>query len=320
MYEGNDPKKSSLKENRFTTRAAMKLRGTITALITPFSNQQLDEEGLVRNIRYQIDQGVSGILVLGTTGEAATLLPEEQMRVMSIAIREAKGKVPVLIGTGHNCTKRTIEKTKKAKDLGADLVLIVTPYYNKPTQEGIYCHFEAIATHVEIPIIVYNVPGRTGTNIELSTLMRIADLPNVIGVKEASGNIGQASDIIQVLSERDPPFTVLSGDDALTLPMMALGANGVISVVSNLIPAQVVSLVQAALQGQFDQARKKHYQLLPLFKAAFIETNPMPIKTAMNLCGMAAGECRLPLSSMLPDNQYQLRQLLVRMQLLLDKK
>lgn len=294
----------------------MNYKGAITALITPFIRQELDEEGLAGNIRYQLAHGINGILPLGTTGESSTLSEREQQRVISIAVREAKGKVPVWVGTGSYCTRQTIEKTKKAKDLGADVALIVTPYYNKPTQEGIYRHFEAIASRVEMPIVVYNIPGRCGANIETMTLMRIADLPNIIGVKEASGNINQAGDVIQTIARRRPEFLVFSGDDALTLPLMALGAAGIVSVVSNLVPAQVMALVNAVFNGQFEQAREMHFQLLPLYKAAFLETNPIPIKAAMHLCGMASGVCRLPLYHMAPNNLEHLLQVLISMQLI----
>lgn len=287
----------------------MKLRGTITAMVTPFINGELDEEGFASNVNYQIEQGVSGILPLGTTGEASTLSSSEQGRIITIAVEKAQGRVPVWIGTGSYCTRQTIEKTKRAKDLGADIALIVTPYYNRPTQEGIFRHFEAITAAVEIPIVVYNIPGRCSTNIETATLRRIADLPNVVGVKEASGNINQASDMIYTIAENHPNFSVLSGDDALTLPMMALGAVGVVSVVSNLMPARIVALVEAIERGDYELARTLHYQLLPFYKAAFIETNPIPIKTAMQLCGMPSGECRLPLSPMAPENVEILRSL-----------
>lgn len=294
----------------------MKFKGSITALVTPFINQVLDEEGLASNIDFQIAQGINGILPLGTTGEASTLSSEEQGRVISIAVEKAKGKVPIWVGTGSYCTKQTIEKTKRAKDFGADAALIVAPYYNKPSQEGLYRHFEAIATNVEIPIIIYNIPGRCGTNIETSTLMRIAELPNIIGVKEASGNINQVGDILHTIVKKHPHFLVFSGDDALTLPMMALGAVGVVSVVSNLIPDQIVKLTNAGLEGRFDLAKEIHYQLLPLYKAAFIETNPVPIKTAMGLCKMPSGGCRLPLYQMAPENLKYLHQLLLQMKLL----
>lgn len=294
----------------------MRLEGTITALVTPFIDQQLDEQGLAHNIRYQIASGVNAILLLGTTGEASTLSHDEQGRIISTSVREAKGKVPIWIGTGSYCTRQTIEKTRRAKDLGADGALVVTPYYNKPTQEGIYRHYEALANAVEMPIMLYNIPGRCGTNIETSTLLRIAALPNIVGVKEASGSIQQVGEVLHSVVKSFPDFKVFSGDDALTLPMMALGAVGVVSVVSNLVPARVVALVKAALQGDFEQARERHYQLLPLYKAAFIESNPVPIKSAMDLCNMPAGGCRLPLYRMSADNLNILRQCLLQMQLI----
>jgi 4-hydroxy-tetrahydrodipicolinate synthase len=294
----------------------MNYKGTITALITPFINQELDEAGLERNIHYQVAQGVNGILLLGSTGESPTLATQEQNRMISLAARLAKGKLPIWVGTGSYCTRQTIEKTKKAQELGADVALIVTPYYNKPTQEGIFRHFEAIANAVKMPIVVYNIPGRCSRNIETSTMLRIAGLPNVIGVKEAAENINQVGEIWYTIRQKHPHFLLYSGDDIMTLPMMALGAIGVISVLSNLIPQPVMALVDAALKGEFDRARELHYQLLPLFKMLFLETNPAPIKTAMQLCGMPAGECRLPLYQMAPENVEYLRQLLMHMQLM----
>lgn len=296
----------------------MTLQGTVTALITPFREQQLDTQGLIDNIRHQIAGGVNGVLVLGTTGEAATLSAEEQESVINIAVTEAAGKVPVWVGTGSNCTRQTITKTLHAKALGADVALIVTPYYNKPGQEGIYRHFEAIAHSVDIPIVVYNIPGRCGVNIETETLQRIAGLPNIVGVKEASGNISQAGDVLYHIVSEHPHFRVFSGDDALTLPMMALGAVGVVSVVSNLIPAHIAAMVDNALAGRFYIAREIHYQLLPIFKAAFVESNPVAIKAAMELCGMAAGSCRLPLNTIAENNLHMLRRLLRQMQLIND--
>lgn len=294
----------------------MRLKGTITALITPFINQQLNEEGLIHNIKYQIAKGIDGVLVLGSTGEAATLSSIEQERIISIAVQTTQGGIPVWVGTGSNSTQQTIEKTRRAKELGADIALVVTPYYNKPTQEGIYRHFEAITKNVDLPIIIYNVPGRTGVNIETPTLMRIAQLPNILGVKEASGNINQAGDVIHRAAKECPDFVVFSGDDVLTVPLMALGAVGVISVVSNLMPTEIIASVNAAFLGDFKLARSIHYQLLSLYKGAFIETNPIPIKTAMSLCGMPAGECRLPLCQMTSQNIHALHQVLVEMDLI----
>lgn len=281
----------------------MCLKGTFTALITPFVDDHIDEKGLVRNIHHQLSGGITGIVFLGTTGETATLTDEEQKKIIEIGVHETKGKTTVIVGTGSNSTRTTIERTKRAKEMGAEMALIVTPYYNKPTQEGIYRHFEAISSQVDIPVLVYNIQGRTGVNIETPTLLRIAGLPNVIGVKEASGNINQVADVLLTVRKKYPSFTVLSGDDGLTLPMMSLGANGVISVVSNLVPDRVSSLVNAALKGDFQTARMVHEELSPLFKAAFIEVNPTPIKHAMNLCGLAAGHCRLPLCEMKRENQ-----------------
>lgn len=294
----------------------MRLSGTTTALVTPFKGQDLDAQGLECNIDYQLERGINGILLLGSTGEAATLSPEEQAHVISIGVQKAKGKVPVWVGTGSNCTRQTIEKTRRAKELGADIALIVTPYYNKPTQEGIFHHFEAVSNAVDIPIVIYNIPGRSGTNIETHTMLRLAGLKNIIGVKEASQNINQAGDVLNTVAKKHPGFLVFSGDDAFTLPLMAMGAAGVVSVVSNLIPKEIVAMTNAALQGDFASARLMHYQLLDLYKAAFLETNPVPIKTAMHLCGMPSGECRLPLYQMGHENLKLLQQVLLQMQLI----
>lgn len=291
----------------------MHLRGAFTAMITPFQNDQLDEEGLVQNIRHQIQAGITGLVFLGTTGESATLSDEEQRRVIEIGVRETKGKALVIIGTGSNSTRHAIDKTKRAKEMGADLAMIVTPYYNKPTQEGIVRHFEAIAKSVDLPVLAYNIQGRTGVNIETSTLLRIAALPHIIGVKESSGNLGQVGDVIATIVKRYPNFNVLSGDDAATLPMMALGATGVISVVSNLLPERIVALVRSALEGNFAETRKLHEELLPLFRDAFVETNPVPIKEAMNFCGMAAGATRLPLCELRPENRAKIKKLVSEM-------
>jgi len=291
----------------------MHLKGTFTAMVTPFQNDELDEDGLVQNIKRQIRAGVTGLVFLGTTGEASTLTDAEQKRVIEIGVRETKGKALVLVGTGSNSTRDTIEQTHRAKDLGADIALIITPYYNKPTQEGIYRHFEAITKSVELPVLVYNHPGRTGVNIETPTLLRIAGLSHIIGVKETSGNLEQIGDVIYTITKQYPHFSVLSGDDAITLPLVALGGSGVISAVGNLIPEQMVALVKAALEDRIREARKIHEKNLPLIKHAFIETNPIAIKEAMNLCGMAAGSCRLPLCEMRPQNREKMKKLLSEM-------
>ena len=289
----------------------MQLSGVYTAVITPFTNYgEIDLEGFKENLRFQVEQGVDGIVVLGTTGESPTLTSEERKLIIQQAVTEVKGKVQLLVGTGHYSTAQTIIQTQQAEEYGADAVLIVTPYYNKPTQEGLYQHFQAICQASSIPICVYNIQGRTGQNIQTSTLQRIASYPNIIGVKEASGNITQINEVLEVMQTHSSCFAVLSGDDALTLPVIALGGHGVISVISNLVPGPVCALVNAAKKGDFIEARKWHYQLMPLFKTAFIETNPIPIKAAMQLCGMVAGPCRLPLCDLESKSYHILKQVI----------
>jgi 4-hydroxy-tetrahydrodipicolinate synthase len=291
-------------------------KGTITALITPFVDLKLDLQGLEANIQRQISTDIDALLILGTTGESATLTKEERCEVIRVAVATANGSLPIWVGTGSYATQDTIERTKEAQKLGADVALVVTPYYNRPTQEGVFRHFEALSQEVEIPICVYNIPGRCGVNIEPETLLRIAALPNIMGVKEASGNVGQVSDIIHMVVGKYPHFKLFSGDDALTLPMIALGAAGVISVISNLLPQDIVNMVNAALASDYIRAREIHYRLLPLFKAAFLETNPSPIKTAMDLCGYPAGACRLPLVNLNPKNHAILKAELERLHLI----
>jgi len=283
------------------------MKGLYTVVVTPFTKKgDLDEVGLRRNLRFQIDK-TDGIVVLGTTGETPTLTEDEKERVIRIAVEEVKGKLPLVVGTGSYSTRQTIEHTAKAKDLGADMALIVTPYYNRPTQEGIYCHFKEITSAVDLPVCVYNIQSRTGQNIQTDTLKRIADLPHIIGVKESSCNISQIGDVIESIARQRPGFCVMSGDDALTLLTISLGGDGILSVVSNLIPRPIREMTHAALKGDFDKARELHYQLMPIFRAAFIETNPIPIKAAMEMCGMAAGPGRLPLCPLLPDNASKLK-------------
>ena len=294
----------------------MTISGVYTALVTPFTKDDIDFEGMRKNIRFQIDQGVSGILPLGTTGESPTITHEEKDNIIKLAVEEARGKVQVMVGTGSNATNATIRYTETARELGADIVLIVTPYYNKPTQEGIFQHFKAVNDAVDIPIIVYNIQGRTGINISTETMRRLSELSNVVGVKEASGNIIQIGDVIGTIVNTGTKFSVLSGDDGLTLPLLSLGGHGVISVVSNLLPARVVAMVQAALNNDFKTAAKIHFELLPLFKGAFIETNPIPIKAAMNICGMAAGGCRLPITPISKASEIQLKTILKQMKLI----
>lgn len=289
----------------------MLLKGLYTAIITPFDSQgRLDEEGLRQNLRTQVAHKVDGIVVLGTTGEDPTLNQQEKQRVIEIALEEVKGKTTLIVGTGSYSTETTIASTKRAKEMGADAALIVTPYYNKPTQEGLFRHFAAICQAVSFPICVYNIQGRTGQNLQTETLQRLMQFSSIVAVKEASGNIMQINDVIDKSRQREPELSVLSGDDALTLPLIALGGHGIISVASNLIPGPMRSYVHAALQGDFETARDWHYQLLPFFKAIFIETNPIPIKAAMHLCGMPAGPCRLPLCDLSPTSLETIKQVI----------
>lgn len=284
------------------------VRGVYTAIVTPFdAHDVLDVAGLRENVRLQLESGVDGIVALGTTAEAPTLTPDEKKKIVVTVMNEVDGRVPVMVGTGSYSTKQTIAQTQEAKAAGAHSALIVTPYYNKPTQEGIYLHFKAVAEAVDIPIMVYNIQGRTGQNIQTDTLKRLAEIPNIIGVKEASGNILQISEVIEQVGRFRPDFSVMCGDDTLTLAAMALGAHGVISVVSNLIPHVIKQLVTLLQNGDYNEARALHHRLMPLIRAAFIETNPMPIKALMRLCGMAAGECRLPLCALQPASADKLK-------------
>lgn len=284
-----------------------KLRGAFTALITPMNaDGSVDFDGFRTLVRFQLESGISGLLPLGTTGETPTLDEDEEDKLIDIVIAEAKGKVPVIVGAGSNCTRDAVKYVKRAKQKGADYALVVTPYYNKPTDEGIFLHFRACA-EVGLPIIVYNIAGRTGKNISTPLLSRIAELPNIVGVKEASGDISQMMDVINTIARKRNDFTVLSGDDALTLPLAALGGDGVISVLSNIAPKEMTELTLAAISGDMDKARELHYRLLPAFRAAFIETNPVPLKAAMNMKGLPAGSLRLPMCSLLPENEEKVR-------------
>lgn len=267
--------------------------GCGTALVTPFRrDQSLDEETLRKLVRRQIDAGIDFLVPCGTTGESPTLTRAEHLRVVEIAIEEAKGKVPVLAGAGGYNTREVVELAREIEHLGADGILSVTPYYNKPTQEGLYQHYRAIASAIPLPIVVYSVQGRTGVNVEPATLARLAQIENIVGVKEASGNIGQMANIVHEVPER---FTVLSGDDAVTIPLMALGGRGVISVVSNEIPAAMAQLAQCCLNGDFAGARAIQSRYLPLMNVNFVESNPIPVKSAMGLMGLLDPVYRLPM-------------------------
>jgi 4-hydroxy-tetrahydrodipicolinate synthase len=267
--------------------------GCGTALVTPFRRDlSLDEETLRRLVRRQIEAGINFLVPCGTTGESPTLTRAEHLRVIEITLEEAGGKVPVLGGAGGYNTREVMELARELEHMGVSGILSVTPYYNKPTQEGLYRHYQAIAEAIRLPIVVYSVQGRTGVNVEPATLARLAQIENIVGVKEASGNIGQMANVLQ---EVPPSFTVLSGDDAVTIPLMALGGRGVISVVSNQIPAAMTQLAQACLRGDFETARAIQRRYLPLMNVNFVESNPIPVKAAMGLMGLLEPVYRLPL-------------------------
>ncbi len=280
----------------------IRLRGAFTAMITPMKEDgSIDYDGYRKLLRFQMEEGIDGLVPLGTTGETPTLDEDEEQRIIDVVMEEVRAfekeksvKVPVVLGAGSNNTRDAVRYTERAKKAGADAALVVTPYYNKPSSEGIFRHFEAVS-RVGIPILVYNIAGRTGKNIDTPTLSRIADLPNIAGVKEASGSISQMTDVIDTIKSKHPDFAVLSGDDAMTLPLIACGGDGVVSVVSNAAPALVSEMVKAALSGDYEAARKIHYRLLPFFKAAFVDGNPTSIKYAMRVKGLPSGSVRLPL-------------------------
>jgi 4-hydroxy-tetrahydrodipicolinate synthase len=282
--------------------------GCGTAMVTPFRQDlSLDEGSLQRLVRRQIDAGIDFLVPCGTTGESPTLTREEHLRVVGITIAEAKGRVPVLAGAGGYNTAEVIHLAKEIESRGADGLLSVTPYYNKPTQEGLYQHFKAIASTVSIPIVIYSVQGRTGVNVEPSTLKRLSEISNIIGVKEASGNISQMASVIHKVPER---FLVLSGDDAITLPLIALGGRGVISVASNEIPTEMARLTQACLRGDFAAARQLQHRYLPLMEMNFIESNPIPVKAAMANMGLLEPVWRLPMVPPRPETQEKIYSLL----------
>jgi 4-hydroxy-tetrahydrodipicolinate synthase len=267
--------------------------GCGTALVTPFRQDlSLDEETLRKLVQRQVTAGINFLVPCGTTGESPTLSRQEHLRVVEITVEEARGKVPVLAGAGGYDTREVIELAREIERIGADGILSVTPYYNKPTQEGLYRHYKTIAEGVKLPIIVYSVQGRTGVNVEPATLARLAKIRNIVGVKEASGNIGQMAN---VLHQVPPHFLVLSGDDAITIPLVALGGRGVVSVVSNEIPGEMTLLAQACLEGDFETARRLQARYLPLMNMNFLESNPIPVKAAMALMGLIEAVWRLPM-------------------------
>jgi len=284
------------------------MQGSIVALVTPFRNGKVDEPKLRELVEFHVKQGTDGIVACGTTGEDPGLTPEEHERVVETIINTAAGRIFVIVGTGSNSTAHTIDLTGHAQRAGAQAALVVNPYYNKPTQEGLYRHFRAVAESTSLPVFVYNIQSRTAVNVETATLERLVrDCRNIIGVKEASGSLDQMS---QVIAACGPDFIVLSGDDNITLPLMAVGGRGVISVIANIVPRDTADLVHAALDGDFKRARELHYKLYPLARAAFLETNPIPIKEAMAMAGMLEPEFRLPMCRMTDANRERLRAIL----------
>jgi 4-hydroxy-tetrahydrodipicolinate synthase len=286
----------------------MQFKGAFTALVTPFSNGQLDEEAYRKLIEWQIQSGINGVVPCGTTGESATLSHDEHKRVIRICVDQVKGRVPVLAGAGSNNTAEAVELTRFAKEAKADGALLITPYYNKPTQEGLYQHFKRIASEVSMPFILYNVPGRTSVNLLPATVARLnKDIKDVVGIKEATGDLNQVS---QVLEFCGPDFQVLSGDDFTVLPLLSVGGCGVISVVSNILPDKMSELCSAWFAGNLPKAREMHFLLASFSRLMFIETNPIPAKTALSLMGRIKLEMRLPLTPLSPANAETLRSFL----------
>jgi len=285
------------------------LAGTFVALITPFAEDRIDERALARLVDWLIAEGVDGLVPCGTTGETPSLTDDEWRRVAELVIERAAGRVPVIVGTGTNSTAVSIARTRIARELGADAAMIVTPYYNKPQQEGLLRHVTAIADAVDLPLVVYNVPGRTGVNLAPETARRLVEQAPVVAFKESSGSLDQVSELVLAIGDR---CAVLSGDDSLTLPIIAVGGRGVISVVANVAPAAMAAMVRAALQGELERAQQLHRELFPLARALFWETNPVPVKAAAEMLGLCSGAVRLPLVALSEANRERLRTVLAR--------
>jgi 4-hydroxy-tetrahydrodipicolinate synthase len=287
----------------------MKFEGSYCALVTPFDSEgRFDEDAYRSLIRRQIAGGTAGLVPCGSTGEAATLMHEEFRRAIEIACAESRGDVPVMAGIGTNATWKAVEGAREAESLGADALLVLAPYYNKPTQEGLYQHFRAVARETRLPVMLYNIPGRTAVNVAPATIARLAkDCPNILAVKEAAGSLDQVSEILTLAPKG---FSVMSGDDSLTIPMMSVGARGVVSVVANVAPRQTAALVAAFLEGDVKKAAALHLKLFPLIKALFVETNPIPVKAALELLGLCRAEPRLPLTPLSADARPRLRKAL----------
>ncbi|QPJ60774.1 MAG: 4-hydroxy-tetrahydrodipicolinate synthase [Candidatus Nitronauta litoralis] len=284
------------------------MTGSFVAIVTPFKDGGLDEEAFRNLLQFHIDNGTQGIVPCGTTGESATLTHEEHTQVIKIAVEICKGKIPVLAGTGSNSTREAIQLTQAAQEVGADGSLLITPYYNKPSQQGLYDHFRAVAKETDLPIILYNVPGRTSVDMKADTVARLAsDTGNIVGIKEASGDLMQIS---QIVDSCGPEFSVLSGDDGLLWPILAIGGKGVISVTANVLPRQMADLCSAASEGRIDDARKLHFDLMRMNRDLFIDTNPVPVKTALYLMGKIGPELRPPLSPLSEEHTKILKKTL----------
>ncbi len=283
------------------------LKGSMVAIVTPFNNGKVDENALRELINFQIENGTDAIVPCGTTGESATLSYEEHEMVVKTTIEAVDGRIPVIAGTGSNSTSETIMLTKEAEKAGADAALLITPYYNKPTQEGLYQHYKMVAEEVGLPLILYNVPGRTSLNMLPETVARLSEMTNIVGIKEATGSLKQASDVIALCPD---DFIVLSGDDFITLPMLCLGGRGGISVTANIAPSDMASMIDAFEEGKLSEARKLHFKMMPVNNAMFIETNPIPVKTALALMGKIKEEMRLPLTRMAEKGRETLKRTL----------
>lgn len=281
-------------------------KGCYVAIVTPFKGGKVDEDSFRKLIRFCLEKGVDGIVPCGTTGESPTLSFDEHKQLIEITVKEVNHRVPVMAGTGSNSTHEAEELTQFAREAGADAALVITPYYNKPTSKGLEAHYRKLAA-IDLPLIIYNVPSRTGVNIDAALVAKLSKLPHIAGIKEASGNMDQVSSIVSL---SDPDFSVLSGNDSHTLPILSLGGVGVVSVVANIIPQEISQMVDAYLKGKISKARELHYKTYPLCQAMFIETNPLPIKTAMARLGMIEPEWRLPLDGMKKENEKRLEKAL----------
>jgi len=290
--------------------------GSMVAMITPFRDGRIDVEALERLIEFQVQNGTSAIVPCGSTGESATLTHDEHAEVVRLVVKRVRGRVPVIAGTGSNSTTEAIALTRAAKEAGADAALLISPYYNKPTQEGIFRHYKAVAESTRFPLIVYNIPGRTASKIEATTVARLAELEQIVGLKEATGSLDEAQEVIRLCGDK---IEVYSGDDSLTLPIMAVGGVGVISVVANVMPKESADMVAACRSGDWDTARRLHYRLLPLMRALFLETNPIPVKAALAMMSYCRDEVRLPLLPMSEAARAKLRAVMQQFGLLREQ-